>query len=181
MKNLLIVFSFLLVSSSGYSQSVEDTQAIQEIVQQMMDAWKEGDGVKFASVFSEKHDFIVWNGFYFSQIGSKENSENHNSIFNRQFKDTEVYYVIDKIEWIKEDVAYMHVLGAVDFDGSGMPDNPAVIWTSLLLKDDGVWRIKSFHNTDLEIYKENGHRFSPIEPEIMYKSWFDALEEYRSN
>ena len=153
---------FIIISQFVYGQKSKNVNAVNDIINIMMVAWEEGDGEKFASVFSEPHDFIVWNGFYFRQIDKNANAKNHNFIFKNQFKKTKVYYVVDKIKFIKKKVALIHVFGAVGKNNQGMPSNPGVLWTGILVKKKGKWKIISFHNSDLEIYKENGPKVLPF-------------------
>lgn len=178
MKRIKIMLFLVIISPQFvFGQKSKDVNSIHNIINTMMEAWEEGDGEKFASVFASPHDFIVWNGFYFRQIDINANATNHNNIFSNQLKGTKVYYVVDKIKFVKKKVILIHVFGALDRNNQGMPPNPSVLWTGLLVKKKGKWKIISFHNSNLEIYKEDGPKGSPIPVEQMYQSWFNAIEK----
>lgn len=178
MKKITTLLLLLLCSQFTTAQEEKDTTAVHDVLQVLSDAWQEGNGEKFASVFTDTHDFIVWTGYYFRQNDKAANAQNHNYIFEHLYKDTRMYLVLDKLDFITPQIALIHVLGAVDINGEGMPKDPAVIWTGLLVKTDGAWKIRSFHNADLEVFtNERLSKASPLPVEKMYASWYAALKK----
>ena len=171
--NLLIALFAILFSIATSAQSDVDETKIEKLVQTMADGWTAGDGEKFASVFAAHHDYIVWNGYYFKNMSKERNAEAHQGLFNSKYKDTELHTTIDKVKFIKEDLALIHVLSAVVAKGEGRPVDPEVLWTSLLEMKNGEWKIISFHNLDLEVFQdEQTHANAPIPAEKMYSSWY---------
>lgn len=161
-----------------FSQTAQDEQAIRDLVATMADAWTEGNGERFAVAFADEHDYIVWNGMYLKGINPQVNAQSHQQIFNTVYKDTEHYATVDKIKFIREDLALIHVLAAVAKKGEGRPENPGVLWSGLLEKQNGAWKILSFHNLDLEVFQDERMRQqSPVPPEVMYASWYAEGEE----
>jgi hypothetical protein len=85
-----------------------------------------------------------------------------------------LHYVIDKIKFIREDVALVHVFGALSTKSESRPKDPQVLWTSVLDKTNGTWKISSFHNLDLEVFKdEEIKKGAPMPAEVMYASWYN--------
>lgn len=175
MKHLFHLTALLLLSQSLFAQTSNQKEeaAIRELVQTMADAWSEGNGEKFASAFANEHDYVVWNGYYFKGFNPQGNAAAHQGLFESVYKNTDHYATLDKIRFIREDIALIHVLAAVAGKGEGRPANPEVLWTGLLEKKDGKWKIISFHNLDLEIFQDDRTRQNaPMPPEAMYASWY---------
>ncbi len=80
---------------------------------------------------------------------------------------------VDKIKFIRPDIALMHVIGVMYGKGTEVPKDPGVLMSLLLEEKEGKWQIISFHNLDLETFQnkeiENG---SPIPLNVMYASWY---------
>jgi len=176
MKTLSIsTLFFLLLPCISHTQSVTDHTAIENVIGTMAEAWSESNGEKFASIFSNQHDFIVWNGYYFKDINRETNARNHNGIFHTIYANTQLFYVIDKLRFISDEVALVHVMGAVVKKNEPRPSDPQVLYTALLEKTGDKWEISSFHNLDLEIFEDdNAKKNSPIPPHVMYASWYNS-------
>lgn len=166
----LIILCFTLPIAA---QPDLDEQAIHGLMQTMADAWTDADGQRFASVFADQHDYIVWSGYYLKNIDRTANGNAHQGLFNSVYRNTRLHVAIDKIKFIREDIALVHVLGAVTPKDAPRPDDPQVLWTSLLEKADGAWRIISFHNLDLEVFQdEQVKAAAPVPPQVMYAGWY---------
>lgn len=177
MRTFIFLFISVFVTSSLLAQNNEDEKAIHDLVQTMSKAWTDGNGEQFASVFADQHDYIVWNGYYMKSFNPQMNAQTHQRIFEGIYKNTQNHVVIDKIKFVKEDVAMIHVLGAISQKGEERPKDPQVLWTSLLTKESGDWKIISFHNLDLEVFQNEGmKKGAPIPVEKMYSSWY-AINE----
>lgn len=155
------------------AQTDQDEKAIRSLVRTMAEGWSEGSGEKFAGVFADQHDFVVWNGFYMRDMNPQFNARAHQQLFETQYRNTDHYATVDKIKFIREDLALIHVLAAVVPDGAGRPENPQVLWSGLLEKKNGEWKIISFHNLDLEVFEnEQMMKSAPMPPNVMYASWY---------
>jgi len=150
-----------------------DEQAIQKIVTTMETAWAQKNGELFSSVFAETHDYIVWNGYYFPNMTRQGNAGAHQNLFNGVYKTYDVKFKIDKIKFIRHDLALTHVYGGGFEKGKTPPENPGVFMTMLLEKKDGTWKIISFHNMDLEAFeKKEIADHSPMPLNVMYAGWY---------
>lgn len=173
MKTLIPFFLLLFTSATISAQNQADEQAIRKIVQNLADGWTHGNGAEFAGSFADTHDFIVWNGYYMKNLNPQVNASSHQGLFDTRYKDTRMYSTIDKIKFVREDVALIHVLAAVVNKTESRPKDPEVLWTGILEKNNGQWKIISFHNLDLEIFQDEQMRASaPMPAEVMYASWY---------
>lgn len=175
MKSLIISLSLFFCTFSLVAQNAQDEQAIRDLVSGMAEAWTDGNGEEWAKYFADEHDLVVWNGIYFKKTNPALNARSHQQLFENQYKDTKHYSVVDKISFIREDVALIHVLAAIVQKGAERPADPQVLWTGLLTKDSGDWKIVSFHNLDLEVLEnEQMKKASPIPPQAMFSSWYES-------
>ena len=175
MKKCIQVLSLLLLTTPLLAQMEAEEQAIEKLVQSMANAWTAADGEQFASIFADTCDFIVWNGMYNPNYTREANAKGHQRIFDTIYKGTQVHYQIDKIKFIRPDIALIHVFGAVNKKGEARPKDPFVLWSGLLEKSNGKWKILAFHNLDLEVFQsEEQKKFFPVPPEVMYSGWYQA-------
>jgi len=155
------------------SQTEEDEKAIKEIVASMEEGWMRKDGKKYASGFAETHDFIVWTGYYFRNTTKAMTAAGHQRLFDGIFKTIDIRLKVDKIKFIRPDIALTHVIGVSYTKGQELPKNPGVLMTILLEKKNSTWQIISFHNLDLETFQnEDIKKGMPFPAEVMYASWY---------
>lgn len=172
MKTFFSLLAVLCLSFPLFSQTNADEQAIHEVMQTLSEGWTNGSGEQFASVFADEHDFIVWNGLYNRGMNPKENAAGHQQIFDTMYKNTRLHYVVDKVKFIRDDIALAHVFGAVNSKSESRPKDPQVLWTALLEKQRGNWKIISFHNLDLELFENEEMKKSMPPAEAIYQSWY---------
>ncbi len=173
MKSLFLSFSLLVFSFTLFAQTPEDKQAIQNLVKTMAEGWTAGSGEQIASVFAAEHDFVVWNGYYMKNMSPKLTTKSFDGILSSIYKDTQHFATIDKIKFIRKDVALIHVFAAIAKKGEGRPADPEVLWTGLLTKENGSWKIVSFHNLDLEVFEnEETRKRAPMPTSVMYAGWY---------
>ena len=178
MRNLIILLLTLFIATTVFGQSKDDEKAIDNIVQEMAEGWSNADGAIFAKHFAEEHDYFVWNGLYHKNMSKEQNAYGHQSLFDKEYKNTTHYAVLDKVRFITENVAVALVTAAVVSKGESMPEHPQVLWSGTLLKENGIWKIVSFHNADIEILDNAVSRAnSPIPIESMYKKWYDTYNQ----
>ncbi len=152
MKNYIlsiIIATLILIPAYSYAQKVskqsDDEKAIRKIVQDIHDAWADGDGKKYASYFAEDSDFTVWNGMYIN--GREANAKNHQMIFDTFYKRTSVKTEIRKIRFLTDDVASVHLQSKLFRDGEPVEGVPEVVPLMILQKKDGRWLVSVFQNT----------------------------------
>lgn len=173
MKKIIITVIAIISISGAFAQTKEDELAIKSIIASMEEGWVQKDGKKFASGFADVHDFIVWNGYYFSNQTKEATATAHQNLFNGPFKTMDIKLNLDKIKFIKADVALTHVIGVGYEKGKDVPKDPGVLMTILLEKKNSKWQIVSFHNLDLEVFQnEEIKKGMPFPAHVMYASWY---------
>ncbi len=175
------VFLFALAStitvSGAVAQKNTDEAIIRSIVSDMAEGWSTGSGERFAAPFSENHDFVTWHGYYMAGINRAANARAHQGIFNTIYKDTKHWATVDKVRFVREDLALVHVYSAITAKGEPRPENPAVFWSALFEKQGDSWKIISFHNMDLEVFQnEQMLKGSPVPPRGMYANWYQDAQ-----
>ncbi len=171
---LLFIFADTLAAQADMSP---DEMAIQSIIRNMQDAWAAKDSERFASFFADDHDFIVWFGLYFPNSDRTENARNHEGIFTTIYKNWDVELRVDKMRFLRPDLALVHILGAGRDKGLAVPAVPGVIQTVLMEKKETGWQIVSFHNLDIE-YDNILRKPEPTEEEKLayakahFKGWY---------
>jgi uncharacterized protein (TIGR02246 family) len=170
---LFAMFTGLFFSTATAQDRTADRQAIQNIAATMQKGWNEKSGKTFASPFATTHDYVVVNGMYFSGMTPERNAQAHQNLFNGVYRTRDLELRIDKISFIRDDLAMVHVLGAGYDQGTAIPENPQVVITMLVEKKNSEWKIISFHNCDIEVSFEPGAQTgSPMPLKVMYASWY---------
>lgn len=172
MKQTLLIM-LTAISTSVLAQSNTDEQAIKKVINTMETGWVQKNGELFSSVFAEGHDYIVWNGYYFPNQSVKQNAAAHQGLFDGVYKTFDVKLKVDKIRFVRPDVALVHVYGGGYTKGEAAPENPTVLMTLLMEKKSNDWKIISFHNLDLFAFtdKTTAER-SPMPLQVMYANWY---------
>lgn len=146
-----IIITLFLLPAYSYAQTdakhAEDEKAIRKIVQDIHDAWAEGNGVKYASYFTKDTDYTVWNGMYYN--GRKANAKNHQEIFDTFYKGTNIETEIRKIRFLTDDVASVHLQSEMFRNGKKVEGVPKVVPLMILQKIDGKWLVAVFQNTPI--------------------------------
>lgn len=177
MKHVIAILTttLTLCTTAFANGNPKDEQALHAIVQTMEDGWNARSGQQFASVFAEGHDYIVWTGMYMPGTSVETNARAHQGIFDYQYKTTDMELKVDKIRFVRDDLALLHVLGAGYDQGTVVPEHPAVLITILAEKQGGTWKIISFHNCDIELsFVPGEEKRSPVPLSVMYQSWYQT-------
>lgn len=161
----------LITSATTAQNATTDEQAVRNIVSTMETGWNNKSGETFASVFADVHDYIVVNGLYFPAFTKKANAAVHQGLLDGVYKNTDVRLKVDKLTFIRPDLAMIHVLGGRYTKGTTAPKDPEVIMTILAEKKNNEWMIISFHNHDMTSFKDKEN--SPMPLEVMYASWYN--------
>lgn len=173
MLQLIGITAALGLTAELSAQPLTDEAAIGQLVQDMAASWTAGDGPAFARHFAEEHDYIVWNGYYMPGMNPRANGAAHQQLFDTAYRNTQMFFTLDKVKFIRPELALIHVLGAMSKQGEPRPEHPAVLWTALLERQAGGWKIISFHNSDLEMFRDEATRQrAPLPAEQMYASWY---------
>ena len=144
----------VVVPSTAQSRG-EDEAAIRAIVAEQVTAWNAGDAVAFSKSFAEQGSFTNIRGTVF--YGHKAFEDRHREIFTGFFKGSRLSMSVSRIRFVRPDVAIVDVateLSNLRGAPPGVRPNAAgKIVTRLqqvLVKDQGVWRVESYHNTDVK-------------------------------
>ena len=134
-KTILIMLTAISTSATAMAQTAAttDEQAIQKIISSMESNWVQKNGAGFATVFADQHDFIVWNGYYFPNQSRENNARAHQGLFDGPYRTYDIKLKIDKIRFIRPDLALVHVLGAGYRKGTPVPENPGVLMSMIPL------------------------------------------------
>jgi uncharacterized protein (TIGR02246 family) len=175
MKHALCLFALSagLANTSFANGNPNDEKALHQVVGTMEQGWNTRSGELFSSSFADTHDYIVWNGLFFPQQSPTDNARAHQGIFNSIYKNTDVKLKVDRIKFVREDLALLHVLGATYDHGMAIPEHPKVIISMLVEKKNNTWKIISFHNSDIELSFEPGAQNGTSMPlNVMYAGWY---------
>jgi uncharacterized protein (TIGR02246 family) len=115
--------------------TVDDKNSIHLLLARLYDAWARGDGQGYAACFTEKSDYITFNGIHLR--GRAENAELHGALFGSVLKGTKLSAEIEDIDLLSSQVALVHTVG------SGRKKS---YQTYVLVKSDAEWLIRSFQN-----------------------------------
>ena len=170
MKKTLFLIAALASATllSAKQAANKDEEAIKAVVATLQNGWNNKNGETFSSVFAETHDYIVVNGLYFSGWNPKANAAAHQGLFNGIYKDMDIKLKLDKISFVRPDLAMVTIIGASAQKGQLMPEDPGIIMTLLVEKKGEDWKIISFHNHALAVEKNR----TPMPMIVMYASWY---------
>ena len=123
-----------------------DERALHQLVYQLEAAWNAGDGAGFAEAFAEEADFIHILGGYYNGRAAIE--AGHRMIFGTIYKGSTVRYSVEKIRFVRPDVAVLSARQYLQFyeDGAAreLQARPLLV---LEKKKDGLWEIVTLQNT----------------------------------
>jgi len=114
----------------------DDKNSIRVVLARLYDAWARGDGEGYAACFTERSDYITFNGIHL--CGRAANAELHGALFEGVLKGTKLSAEIENIELISSRVALVHTAGR---------GRKRSHQTYVLVKSDSEWLIRSFQNT----------------------------------
>jgi uncharacterized protein (TIGR02246 family) len=168
----LVCLTLQLTLPASAQERQLDDNAIRNIVATMESGWNAKSGKEFSTYFAANHDYIVWSGIYLANIPTETNAMAHQGLFDGMYKNVDLELRLDKIRYIKDDVAVVHVLGATYDQGTPIPELPKVIITLVVEKKDSQWQIISFHNCDIEpAFPNSDPKAAGPPPHIMFASW----------
>jgi uncharacterized protein (TIGR02246 family) len=190
-KNLFVTALLLGVSALAFAQSnnsaaqplyaltavlavtqpqTNDETAVRSLFTTMEKAWNGKSGEAFSSIFADVHDYIVVNGLYFTNWNPKANAAAHQGLFNGIYKTRDIRLKVDKVSWLRPDLALVTVLAGQYDTGGAPPKDPSAIMTVIAEKKGTDWKIISFHNHSLE--QVLAMKQTPMPLEVMYASWY---------
>jgi len=125
----------------------KDATAIREVFNKMTIAWNRQDLNLFASLFAPDVNYITFMGEHISGLGA--NIRMHRQLWSNSFmKGATLEGEIVDIKFTDEGTAVMIANGGVKLRfHKKMPASRFSINTTVLVKQNGEWKISSFQNT----------------------------------
>jgi uncharacterized protein (TIGR02246 family) len=127
----------------------KDKDAIEALLQQMIDGWNQGSGEGFAAPFAEDGDQVAFDGTRLQ--GRQQIAEFHQMLFDRFLSGTRLIGKVVDVRFLAPDVALAHGIGGTVMPGESnlAPDRNSV-QTLVAVKRDGEWRLARLHNSRAE-------------------------------
>jgi len=142
---LLVIINAQTGSAQGTHPSVNDEQAVRQIVKQLEDGWNAHDGKAFAAPFAADADYVVVNG---SKLKGREAIEQgHAGIFTTIYKESHNSGTVTSVRFLRPNVAVAHVEWNLEI--SPGDEKAKAISTLVLTKDGAKWSIAAFQNTPI--------------------------------
>jgi uncharacterized protein (TIGR02246 family) len=169
----MTTFTTTPTNAQTQRNQASDQQPFRDMITTMQTGWNTKNAQLFSSVFDKIHDYVVVNGIYLSGITPEANARSHQQIFNTIYRNTDLTLKIDKVRFVRPDLALVHLLGATYEHGKPVPADPMAVITLLVENKLDSWKIISFHNCNIEVSNEpDAPNKSPIPFQVMYASWY---------
>ena len=122
-----------------------DEKTLHEMVYHLEAAWNAADGQSFAEAFAEDADFIHILGGYYTGRAAIEAGQR--MIFGTIYKGSTVRYSVEKIRFLRPDVAVVSLRQYLQFHEEGATSDLEARPTIIADKRDGKWQIAQLQNT----------------------------------
>lgn len=125
--------------------SAPDESIIRGFYQHMIDGWNRGVANEFASAFSERADFIAFEGTHLK--GRNEIAKFHQNLFDTVVKGTRLEGEVLFIHFLSPRLATMHAVARIALAGQ-QETSPSrdSMQLFVIVKEDSVWRIEGMLN-----------------------------------
>jgi uncharacterized protein (TIGR02246 family) len=128
----------------------KDEDQIRQVIERWEEAWNAHDMAAMATLVCDDADFVnVW-GMHWrgrTQV-EREHAERHRGQFRESVWTTREA----RVQFLRPDVALVHLgwrmAGGRDPDGTPRPPREG-LFTWIMLKEPGKWRIRAAHNTNV--------------------------------
>jgi uncharacterized protein (TIGR02246 family) len=148
----LFIFASRSESSSPRPDQSADEKAIQDVEARWQNAWNRHDISALADLFTEDADFITVIGKWCK--GKKEFYDYHVRLHQVMFKDSIWKTTDTQVRFLNPEVAIVHVnwtiTGDRNADGTPRPNSRDGIFTQVMVKQGGQWRITASQNTNIQ-------------------------------
>lgn len=124
----------------------QDIVAIKALEKLSAEGWAEGDGEKMASVYTDRADYVTFNGEWLQS--RYEIDSLHQELYDGVLEGSSIENrMIQSIRFLTDSVAIVHITGAVKHKGSKKPAKSRdSIQTLVAWKTGGQWKFTAFHN-----------------------------------
>ncbi len=152
---VLVPFVFALTPNLHSTPRVDhsaDTKAIRDLEARWREGWNRHDISALANLFTDDADFVTVIGKWCK--GKKEFYDYHVRLHQVMFRDSVWKTTNTQIRFVKPDVAIVHVnwgiTGDRNADGTPRGKPRDGIFTQVMVKQNGQWRIAASQNTNIE-------------------------------
>ncbi|WP_460962007.1 SgcJ/EcaC family oxidoreductase [Spirosoma litoris] len=129
-----------------------DEAAIHQVFTQLATAWDMGDANIFAECLTNDCDYITFAGQQI--IGKEANRQIHHDLFNSWALKGSTMHPAQKqpsIAFLSNTIALVHSTGTIKLRFQKNPPlNRRSIQTMVVVKTDGQWKIRAFHNCRIQ-------------------------------
>lgn len=122
-----------------------DGRALHGMVYELEQAWNAADGTAFAAAFADDADFIHILGGYYTGRAAIE--AGHRMIFGTIYKGSTVRYGVERIRFLRPDVALVFLRQHLQFFEDGQPRELEARPTIVAERAEDKWRIVAMQNT----------------------------------
>ena len=122
-----------------------EERALHGLVYQLEAAWNAEDGTAFAAAFTDDADFVHILGGYYTGRAAIE--AGHRMIFGTIYKGSTVHYSVEKIRFVRPEVAIVFLRQHLEFFEGGESRELDARPTAFTEKIDGRWKIVAMQNT----------------------------------
>lgn len=123
----------------------EDGRIVSEIVGDLERAWNAADGAAFARPFAEDADFVNIRGEHMRTRAVI--AQGHQGIFDSIYKGSRVRYEVAQVRALAPEVLLAHVKAALTAPTGPLAGEHPALFSMVLARVQGEWRIAAFHNT----------------------------------
>lgn len=130
----------------------EATSLIEDVMREYRRAWSGNDMDAWGALFTDDCDFVGWRGDFWRS--REENVSGHKAVpafVQNQRSNYDVQ--IEDVDVLSSDLALVHALWtwrAFVATPGEQPEDRAGILTMVMVKRDGLWRIRASHNARCE-------------------------------
>lgn len=155
MKKIINVFLVLMLTVAAVaaqektkvSDTSRDEAQIRANVEQTAKGWNVKSGADFARSFAEDADYVVINGMTLK--GREMIGKAHQEIFDTFYKNSSVEVAVQKIRFLRPDVAVVHVTSLLKVTENNQTQTGRGIITMVMTKTGDKWEIAAFQNTSV--------------------------------
>lgn len=129
-----------------------EEKAIHQVFDELAIAWNQGDAKAFGNLLTDNCDYITFAGQHIK--GRPENIEIHQDLFNSWFmRGSTLHSGIEPptVAFLSDTIALAHSTGTIQLRFQKKPPlNRLSIQTTILIKAEGEWKIRAFHNNRVQ-------------------------------
>jgi uncharacterized protein (TIGR02246 family) len=127
-----------------------DISAIRAVFGSLAAAWNSGDGTAYGELFSANADYIDITGAHTQ--GRAAIARSHQFLFDGPLKGSTLEPdAVAEVDFLTAEIAVVIGGGTSRLAGqTAAPADRASINTTILIKHDGAWKIRAFHNTRVQ-------------------------------